>query len=51
MKICEIILGRGSAVPERLRGEEVRGTRKVEKHWLICTTFSECERKCIGDTG
>jgi hypothetical protein len=29
--MCEIILKRGSAVPERLREEGVRGTRKDER--------------------
>jgi hypothetical protein len=28
----EVILGEGSAVPEALRGEGVRGTRNVEKN-------------------
>jgi hypothetical protein len=32
----EIILGRGSTVPERLRGEGVHGTKKVER-WSIAS--------------
>jgi hypothetical protein len=33
IKMYELIFWRGFAIPDKMRGEEFRCTRKVEKHW------------------